>query len=102
MRNGCVHFIDPRNGWVDISRPWMVKIGDNVTIAAGVEILTRDYGWSVMKAVYGEDVIGNARPAIIGDNVFIGTGTFIIGANSTVSGTIPDDCVAAGNPTSLG
>lgn len=31
----------------------MVKIGDNVTIAAGVVILTRDYGWSVMKAVYG-------------------------------------------------
>lgn len=49
-----------------------------------------------------EDVIGNARPAIIGDNVFIGTGTFIIGANSTVSGTIPNNCVAAGNPSSLG
>lgn len=105
---GGVHFIDPRNGWVDISRPWMVKIGNNVTITAGVVVLTHDYGWSVMKAVYG-DVIGNARPAIIGDNVFIGMGTFIlggtrignnviIGANSTVTGTIPDNCVAAGNP----
>lgn len=48
------------------------------------------------------DVIGNARPAIIGDNVFIGMGTFIIGVNSTVSGIIPDDCVAAGNLASLG
>lgn len=33
---GGVHFVDPRSGWIDISRPWMVKIGDNVTIAAGV------------------------------------------------------------------
>ena len=47
----------------------MVKIGNNVTITAGVVVLTHDYGWSVMKAVYG-DVIGNTRPAIIGDNVF--------------------------------
>lgn len=108
---GGVHFIDPRNSWVDISRPWMVKIGNNVTITSGVTILTHDYGWSVMKAVYG-DVIGNAKPAIIGNNVFIGMGTFIlggakignnviIGANSTVSGVIPDNCVVAGNPAKV-
>ena len=89
----------------------MVKIGNNVTITPGVVLLTHDYAWSVIKAVYGE-VIGNARPVSIGDNVFVGMGTFIlggskignnviIGANSTVSGTIPDNCVIAGNPAKV-
>lgn len=115
-KQGCeigegVNFIDPRNGWVDVSRPWMVRIGNNVTITSGVVILTHDYGWSVMKVAYG-DIIGNARPAMIGDNVFIGMNTMvlgggkignnvIIGANSTVSGEIPDNCVAAGNPAKV-
>lgn len=115
-KQGCqigdgTQFIEPRNGWCDITNPWLVEIGNNVTITPGVVILTHDYGWSVITGVYG-DIIGNIRPCIIGNNVFIGTNSIllggatigdnvIIGANSTVSGTIPNNCVAAGSPAKV-
>ena len=71
-------------------------------------ILSHDYGWAVTKAVYG-DVLGSVRTVTIGDNVYIGMNAIIlagahigsnviIGANSTVTGNIPDNCVAVGNP----
>ena len=71
-------------------------------------ILSHDYGWAVTKAVYG-DVLGSVRPVTIGDNVYIGMNAIIlagshignnviIGANSTVTGSIPDNCVAVGSP----
>lgn len=61
-----------------------------------------------MKAVYG-DVNGSIRPVTIGDNCYIGMNTIIlagsqignntvIGANSVVSGDIPENCVAVGSP----
>lgn len=86
----------------------MLTIGRNCQITGGVTVLTHDYGWSILKAVYGE-VLGSVRPVYIGDNVYIGMNAIIlagtkignnvvIGANSVVSGTIPDNCVAVGIP----
>lgn len=106
-----VNFISPRSGWVDISRPWMVRIGNCVTVTAGVTILSHDYSWSVIKACSGE-IMGGVGHVIIGDNVFIGTqstvlggvtigNNVIIGANSLVSKDIPDNAVAAGNPAKV-
>ena len=93
---------------IDESDPQMIIIGKNVQITGGVVILSHDYGWAVTKAVYG-DVLGSVRPVSIGDNVYIGMNAMIlagsrigsnviIGANSVVSGTIPDNCVAVGSP----
>ena len=93
---------------IDESVPYMVTIGKNVQITGGVIILSHDYGWSTLKAVYG-DVLGSTRPTFIGDNVYIGMNAIIlagahignnvvIGANSVVSGNIPDNCVAVGSP----
>lgn len=101
-------FYDPLSQTIDRERPWMLKIGDYCKITKGTTILTHDYSRSVLRRVYG-DVIGESGITIIGDNVFIGMNSIIlmgahigsnviVGAGSVVSGTIPDNCVIAGNP----
>ncbi len=101
-------FYDPNSMSIDRERPWMVKIGKYCKITKGTIILTHDYSRSVLRRAYGE-IIGEAGTTEIGDNVFIGMNSIIlmgshignnviIGAGSIVSGNIPDNCVAAGNP----
>ena len=102
---------NPQNTTIDLTRPWLIKIGKNVQITDGVTILTHGFDWSVLKAVYG-DVLGSSGSVTIGDNVFIGVKTtilkgvhignnVIIGANSLVNKDIPDNVVAAGNPCKI-
>ena len=100
---------DPRSTIIDETRPWMIKIGNDVQITAGVTILSHGFDWAVLKGVYGE-VLGSAGRVEIGNNVFLGMhstilkggvhigNNVIIGANSLVNKDIPDNCVAAGNP----
>lgn len=101
-------FFDITNTTIDISRPWLLEIGDYCKITAGVTILTHDYSRSVMRRVYG-DIVSEAKKTVIGNNVFIGINSIIlmgakigdnviIGAGSVVSGEIPSNCVVAGNP----
>lgn len=42
---------------IDITRLWLITIGDNVKITEGVTILTHGFDWSVLKGVYG-DILG--------------------------------------------
>ncbi len=101
-------FYDPNSMSIDRERPWMLTIGEYCKITKGTIILTHDYSRSVLRRKYGE-IIGEAGKTVIGDNVFIGMNSIIlmgahignnviIGAGSVVSGKIPDNCVAAGNP----
>ena len=46
-------FFSPHQSFVDVQYPWMIEIGENVQITAGVRILTHDYSWSVTKKKYG-------------------------------------------------
>lgn len=39
---------------IDISRPYLIEIGDYCVIAAGATILTHDYSLSTVRRVYGE------------------------------------------------
>lgn len=82
---------------------WLIDIGDNVTLAAGVCILCHDAG---TKRFLGYSRVGRVS---IGDNVFIGAGSVvlpgvsigsnvIIGAGSTVTRDIPGGAVAMGCP----
>lgn len=93
---------------IDLTRPWLIDIGDDVQITEGVTILTHGFDWSVLKGVYGE-VLGSSGGVSIGNNVFIGMhstilkgvhigNNVIIGANSLINKDIPDNCVVAGNP----
>lgn len=104
-------FFSPRSNVIDVTRPWLLSFGDNVQITNGVKILTHGFDWSVLKGKYGR-ILGSAGKVYIGNNVFIGMNStilkgvtigdnVIIGANSLVSHSIPDNCVAAGNPAKI-
>lgn len=104
-------FYVPTKTQIDTTRPWLIEIGNDVSITEGVTILTHGYDWSVLKGVYG-DVLGSSGAVSIGNNVFIGMQTtilkgvhigdnVIIGANSLVNKDIPNNVVAAGNPCKI-
>lgn len=106
-----VNIYAPNKTIIDMTRPWLLDIGDDVQITEEVTILTHGYDWSVLKGVYGE-VLGSSGGVKIGNNVFIGMKTtilkgvhvgnnVIIGANSLVNKDIPDNCVVAGNPAKV-
>ena len=88
---------------IDANFPWLISVGNDVTIADGVRILAHDA--STVK-VGAHSKIGIVQ---IGNNVFIGAGVIvlcdtrigdnvIIGAGSVVTHDIPSNSVFAGNP----
>lgn len=106
-----VNIYVPLKTVIDITRPWLIEIGDDVQITEGVTILTHGYDWSVLKGIYGE-VLGSSGGVKIGNNVFIGMkstilkgvhigNNVIIGANSLVNKDVPDNCVVGGNPAKV-
>jgi acetyltransferase-like isoleucine patch superfamily enzyme len=89
------------------SEPYLINIGDNVTVSSNVSFFNHDgSGWLFKK--------GNGRyykyeRIFIGNNVFIGASTIllpgvvigdnvIVGAGSVVSKSLESNCVYAGNP----
>lgn len=101
----------PNHTFIDDTKPYLIKIGDNCKITQGVSILAHDYSHSVMRRKFGY-FRGGTLPVNIGNNVFIGynatilMGTTIgnnciVGANSLVRGLYPDDSVIAGNPAKV-
>lgn len=103
-----VTIFDPKSVLIDVTRPYMIEIGDDVQITRGVTILTHGYDWAVLKKVYG-DILGSCGRVKIGNNVFIGMHTtilkgvtigknVIIGANSLINRDLADNSVYAGNP----
>lgn len=90
-----------------------VKIGNNCRVGANTKIFDNDFH-PVDPTLRLEASNKNmkVKPVIIGDNVFIGCNSIIlkgttiganttIGAGSVVSGNIPANCVAAGNPAKV-
>ena len=89
------------------SEPYLVRIGNHVTITGDVKFITHDGGtWVFRQEDPDFDVFG---PIEVKDNVFIGIGTLImpgvtigensvIGSHSVVSRDIPPGSVAAGVP----
>lgn len=103
-----VRFFAPHTITVDVTKPYMIKIGNDVQITAGVTILTHGYDWSVVKGLTGE-ILGSCGEVVIGNNVFIGTKStilkevhigdnVIIGANSLVNKDCESGYVYAGVP----
>lgn len=90
------------------TEPFLVTIGDRVTITSGVRILTHDGSTSLVRNPSGRRYQRYA-PVHIGNDVFIGINTIIlpgvkigsnviVGAGSVVTKNIPDGAVVAGNP----
>lgn len=106
-----VRFYSPMHTFVDLSAPWLLTMGDNVSITHGVVILTHDYAWSVVKEHPDSrgEILGAQAPVTIGSNVFIGMNAVItrgvtigdhviIGAGSVVTKDCESGWVYGGNP----
>lgn len=94
------------------SEPWAVNIGDHVEITNGVQIITHDGALWVLREKERFKKTDIIKPVRIGDNVFIGVNSVIlggvsigsnviIGAGSVVNRDIPDNVVAAGIPAKV-
>ncbi len=92
------------------SEPFLISIGDHVTITSGVRFVTHDGGVWVFRQ--GEPDIDVFGPIRIGSNVFIGINSIVmpgatigsncvIGAGSVVTRDIPEGTVAAGVPAKI-
>jgi acetyltransferase-like isoleucine patch superfamily enzyme len=93
------------------TEPWLVEIGDRVTITAGVVFLTHDGSSRVFRhKVPGGSSFGNlfGRVRVL-DNSFVGVNSIllpgvtigpnsIVGAGSVVTRDVPPETVAAGVP----
>lgn len=90
------------------SEPFLVSIGDKVTITSGVKILTHDGSTWLFEDERGQRYQKYA-PVKIGNHVFIGVNSIImpgvtigdrvvIGAGSIVTKDIPSGSVVVGNP----
>ena len=89
------------------SEPYLIRLGDHVTITNGVKFITHDGGtWVFREKDPDFDVFGTIW---IKDNSFIGINTIImpgvtigpnsvVGSGSLVSRDIPPDSVAVGAP----
>ncbi len=89
------------------SEPYLITIGDDVTITDGVTFHNHDGGVGILRKKYpGLDVI---KPIKVGNNVFLGSrstilpgitigNNVIVGAGSMVTKDIPDNVVVVGVP----
>jgi carbonic anhydrase/acetyltransferase-like protein (isoleucine patch superfamily) len=87
--------------------PWLISIGDRVTITGGVQFVTHDGASWLLRD--GKGRRHRYAPIEIGSDVFIGASSIIlpgvsignrviVGAGSIVNRSIPDNCVVAGVP----
>ena len=87
--------------------PWLVSIGDRVTVAPGVDFITHDASSSLLQDEKGRRY--RYARIVVGNDVFIGANAMIlpgvrignrvvVAAGSVVSRSIPDNCVVGGVP----
>ncbi|WP_317168577.1 acyltransferase [Mucilaginibacter agri] len=92
------------------SEPFLIEIGDKVTITSGVRILTHDGSTWLMNDKKGRRFL--YRSVKIGNNVFIGVNSIImpgviieddviVAAGSIVTKSIPGGVIVGGNPAKI-
>lgn len=105
------YITDPIKCELDLTRPWLLEIGDNVCITDNVRILTHDFSYSVISrcSMGTYPSMGKVK---IGNNVFVGSHALIlpgvnigdnvvIGAGSVITKDVPNNTVVAGSPAKV-
>lgn len=101
-------FRSPRSCRVDVSRPSLVSIGDNVDFNDNFQLLTHDWACTVFRIKY-HDFVNSSGHVTIGSNIYFGANVIVlkgvtigdncvIAAGSLVTHDIPANSVAAGLP----
>ncbi len=96
---------------IDLTRPSLIEIGNNVRINSGTTLLTHDFATFVFMNKYGK-FFNSSGKIKIGDNVYIGRNctilkgvtigkNCIIGINSLITKSIPPNSVAVGCPANV-
>jgi acetyltransferase-like isoleucine patch superfamily enzyme len=93
------------------SEPWLIELGNNITISDGVTFITHDGSSRLFrKDLHGSSIFGNRFGRIkLCDNTFIGVNSIIlpnvligrnsiVGAGSVVTKDVPENTVVAGVP----
>lgn len=87
--------------------PYLVKLGDHVTVTGRVQFITHDGGvWVFRDELPDIDIVA---PIKVGNNVFIGFGSIVlpgvtigdnvvVGAGAVVTNDLPSNTVVAGTP----
>lgn len=105
--NDCI-FREPRTTYIDLTRPWLISIGNRVDMNVNFHIYTHDWGGRVFIGKYNQ-MLNSSGAVTIGNNIYFGANVTvlkgvnigdncIIGAGSTVTHDIPSGSVAVGNP----
>ncbi|SRR6266702_2611516 len=92
------------------SEPWLITIGNRVTVTSGCQFITHDGSTWLLRDEKGRRF--RYAPIVVGDDVFIGMNTLIlpgvrigdrciIGAGSVVNRSIPSGSIAAGVPARI-
>jgi acetyltransferase-like isoleucine patch superfamily enzyme len=92
------------------SEPWMITVGNKVTITSGVVLLTHDGSTWLMNDEKGRRYL--YRRVEIGNNVFIGVNSIImpgvkiddnviVAAGSVVTKSVPSGVIIGGNPAKI-
>lgn len=92
------------------SEPFLITIGNRVTITAGVKLLTHNGSTWLIRDEKGRRF--DYKPVVIGDDVFIGTQSIImpgvrigneviVAAGAVVTKSIPAGSIVGGNPAKI-
>jgi len=92
------------------SEPWLIEIGNKVTVTSGVKILTHDGAAWLFKEKKGRRFL--YKITVIKNNVFIGVNSIImpgvviednviVAAGSVVTKSVPSGSIIGGNPAKI-
>ena len=108
--NGCI-FRSPNATRIDLSRPSLIEIGNNVDMNHNFQIMTHDWASGVFRHVF-HNILPSSGKVKIGNNIYFGTNVVVltgvtigdncvVAAGSIITKDIPANSVVAGIPAKV-